>query len=181
MLRINHLPNRIDGEKIVKIIRKDLFILFKKILGLLILSLLPLIFIYILFAININIINGDFSYPLLILGISAYYLFIWVFFFFSFIDYYLDVWIITNKRIIDIEQKGFFSRIISEQKLFRVQDITSEAHGIFPTILRYGNVHIQTAGTKQRFFFKEVPNPNEIRNIIIKLVEKNKKEQKGLS
>ena len=103
MLRVNYLPNRIEGEKIVKIIRKDLFILFKKILGLLVLSLVPLVFIYILFTININIIIGDFSYPLLVLGVSAYYLFIWVFFFFSFIDYYLDIWIITNKRIIDIE------------------------------------------------------------------------------
>lgn len=91
-----------------------------------------------------------------------------------FIDYYLDVWIITNERIIDVQQKSFFARAISEQRLYRVQDITSEVHGFFPTIFKYGEVHIQTAGAKQRFLFHEVPRPEKVRNIIIKLSERSK-------
>ena len=76
----------------------------------------------------------------------------------------------------DIEQKGFFSRVISEHKIFRIQDVTSEVHGVFPTILRYGQVFVQTAGTKQRFNFRQIPNPNKIRDMIIKLVERKKRE-----
>jgi len=125
---------------------------------------------------NPGLLAGPISYPLIILSASAYYLFIWLFFFFSFIDYYLDVWFITNERIIDIQQKGFFSRTISEQRLYRVQDVTSEVHGAVATIFKYGDVYAQTAGSKQRFFFHEIPHPEEVRNIIIKLVERNKKK-----
>ncbi len=117
---------------------------------------------------------GAVSYPLIVLAISAYYLFIWLFFFFSFLDYYLDFWIITNERIIDVSQYGFFSRTIAEQRLFRVQDVTSEVHGFLPTIFRYGNVYVQTAGSKQRFLFHEIPHPERVRDKIIKLVEQNK-------
>jgi hypothetical protein len=55
-----------------------------------------------------NMFYGPISGPLIGLSVSAYYLFAWLFFFFSFIDYYLDVWIITSERIIDIQQNGFF-------------------------------------------------------------------------
>jgi len=122
--------------------------------------------------------HREISSSVIALASSAYYLFIWLFFFFSFIDYYLDIWLITSERIIDIQQKGFFSRVISEQKLFRIQDVTSEVHGFIPTILKFGNVHVQTAGTKERFFFHEVPNPDEVRNIIIHLVRLNQRKHK---
>ncbi len=178
MLSLYRLPNKIDNEKIVKVIRRDFFVLFLKILFFMLLAIIPLGFFVIMIYIQPALFLGDISVPLIILSTSAYYLFIWLFFFFSFIDYYLDIWIITSERIIDIQQKGFFSRIISEQKLFRIQDVTSEVHGFIPTVLKFGNVHVQTAGTKERFFFHEVPNPDEVRNIIIKLVRLNQRKHK---
>lgn len=174
MLSKYRLPNHLHGEKVLHIIRKDLFILFKRAMLFILLIILPLIFFYLMVITDPALLLGTISYPLIVLGTSAYYLFIWLFFFFSFIDYYLDVWIITNERIIDIQQRGFFSRVIAEQKLFRIQDVTSEVNGFIPTMLRYGDCHIQTAGTKQRFFFHEVPNPDKIRDNIIKLAEMNK-------
>ena len=55
--------------------------------------------------------------------------------------------------------------------------MTSEIHGAIPTILKYGDVFIQTASTKQRFQFHQVPDPDGIRDMIIKLVQRNRKEQ----
>ncbi len=178
MLSLYRLPNKIKDEKIVKVIRRDFFVLFLKILFFILLTIIPLGFFVIMTYVQPSLFFGNISSPIIVLCSSAYYLFIWLFFFFSFIDYYLDIWIITSERIIDIQQRGFFSRIISEQKLFRIQDVTSEVHGIIPTILKFGNVHVQTAGTKERFFFHEVPNPDEVRNTIIKLVRINQKKHK---
>jgi len=176
MLSIKHLPGQLKGEEIIKVVRRDVFILFKRVLLFTALIILPAVLFY-FFVTNIypNALQNEIVWPLVILGVSAYYLFIWLFFFFSFIDYYLDVWIITDERIIDVLQKGFFSRTISEHRLFRVQDVTSEVHGILPTIFKYGDVYIQTAGAKQRFLFHEVPYPEEIRRLIIKLAERSKK------
>ena len=176
MLSIYRLPGKLPDEKIIKVLRRDLFILVKKILFFLLLFILPLILSYaVATSIFPGILSGQISYPLFVLLISFFYLFLWVFFFFSFIDYYLDVWIITSERIINIEQQGFFARTISEQRLERIQDVTSEVEGFFPTILRYGNVYVQTAGSKERFFFSEIPNPDEVRDTIIKLAEISKK------
>jgi hypothetical protein len=176
MLSLYRLPGNIKNEKVLKIYRRDFFVLFKKVLFFLLLLILPALFFY-LIVVNFDefIFQGAISYPLSIIFASFYYIFIWLFFFFSFIDYYLDVWIITNERIIDIQQRGFFSRIISEQRLYRIQDVTSEVHGLFPTVFKYGNVYVQTAGSKQRFFFNEIPNPEKVRDTIIKLIERHKK------
>jgi uncharacterized membrane protein YdbT with pleckstrin-like domain len=175
MLFLYRLPGKLPNEEIIKVLRRDVFILIKKILFFFLLLILPLILFYLVVtSIYPDILYGQISYPVFVLVVSFYYFFLWVFFFFSFIDYYLDVWIITNERIINIEQKGFFSRTISEQRLYRVQDVTSEVHGFFPTIFKYGNVYAQTAGAKERFFFHDIPNPDQIRDTIIKLAEKNK-------
>lgn len=119
---------------------------------------------------------GANSYPLLVILTSIYYLYIWLFFFHSFVDYYLDIWVVTNRRVINIEQKGLFSRVVSEQKLYRVQDITSEVHGIMSTMFHYGDIHVQTAGEEPRFVFKQVPHPYDVRKVILNLVEKYKRE-----
>lgn len=170
MLSIYRLPNQLPDEKIVKILRRDAFILFKKVIVFIFLMVLFIAFVYLYESLFPEAAKGQYL-PLLILVASAFLLFIWLFFFFSFIDYYLDVWIVTNERIISIEQEGFFARIISEQRLFRVQDVTSEIEGLFPTLFKYGNVYIQTAAEKERFTFEQVPDPNEVRDVIIKLAE----------
>ncbi|MEK7481640.1 MAG: PH domain-containing protein [Patescibacteria group bacterium] len=107
---------------------------------------------------------------------SAYLLLVTVFFHALFIDYYLDVWIVTNDRIIDVHQSGLFKRTIAELDLKQVQDVTSQTVGFFGTFFNYGNVGIQTAGSKQKFDFQNVAKPHEIRGELLKLAELDAKE-----
>lgn len=81
-------------------------------------------------------------------------------------DYYLDVWIITSERIIDIEQNGLFNRKISEFTLDKVQDITVKVPNMLATFLKYGDVIIQTAG-ETSFEIKQIPNFYEAKNLIL--------------
>ena len=78
-------------------------------------------------------------------------------------DYFLDMWIVTNERIINIEQRGLFSRVVSEMRLNQVQDISSHTHGFLETFLTYGDVTIQTAGEKLQFHFKNIDNPDDVK------------------
>ena len=177
MLTYN-LPGRLPGEEIIKIIRKDFFILFKRMVFTALLIIFPaLVFITIL-SFSPNLLYGPISYPLIILAVSGYSLFVCLFSFFSFIDYYLDIWLITNERIIDVRQEGFFSRTVSELKLFQIQDVTSEIEGFWQFIFKYGDVYVQTAGEVQRFVFDDISHPEKIRDIIIKLAERNKAHHK---
>lgn len=177
MIKYN-LHGRLPNEKIIKIIRKDFFILFKKMLLTAILIFLPGLGAFIAFNLYPNLLLGPISYPLIVLALSGYSLFICLFSFFSFIDYYLDIWLITDERIIDVRQEGFFSRVVSELKLFQIQDVTSELKGFFQFVLKYGDVHVQTAGEARRFIFNDIPNPEKVRDIIIKLAERNKEHHR---
>ena len=89
------------------------------------------------------------------------------------IDFYLDEWIITTERIIDIDQRSLFSREISEFRLENVQDVTIEIPNMIATFLKYGNITIQTAG-EQSFTIKEVPHIYEAKDLIITYSEQTK-------
>lgn len=93
-------------------------------------------------------------------------LIIWTRLFVAWTDYNLDMWIITNKRILSIAQHGFFKRDISTCRLDRVQDVTMEIHGFLPTIMDYGDVHVQTAGEKHEFIINSIGDPKEKKRII---------------
>lgn len=166
------------GEKIIQIIRRDGFILFKKVVLTAVLVGLPGLVVAMILSLYPNLWDGPISYPLIVLAVSAYALFVWLFAFFSFIDYYLDLWVITDQRIIDVRQEGFFSRTVAEVKLFQIQDVTSEQEGVFQFVFRFGNVYVQTAAEVGRFIFLQIPNPEKVRDIIIKLAEQDKEHHK---
>jgi uncharacterized membrane protein YdbT with pleckstrin-like domain len=168
------------NEKIIFLIRHHWLIPFKIAIFYLFLALIPFLGYYLINRFIpefLNQLSSDIANLISILSLSAYYLLVLLFFFHSWLDYYLDLWIITNERVIDIEQKGFFSRIVAEHKLSRIQDVSSEVRGILPTLFHYGNVKIQTAGEEQLFIFEKVPHPQELSRKIHELVENAVKEE----
>ena len=169
MMHLYKLPHPMPDEKVIRIIHRDVFIALKRV-GLFVL-LLALPAIVLLMINDILPSADDFGIVtiIMLLSLSVYLLFIWLLFFFSIIDYFLDIWIITDKRIIDIQQNGFFSRAISEQMVAKIQDISSDTHGFWPTVWKYGNLTVQTAAQTNKFYFEEISNPEEVRDLLIRL------------
>lgn len=85
--------------------------------------------------------------------------------------YYLNMQIITNLRVVDIDQYSIFSRSISELHIDKIEDVSSESNGPFAVIFGYGNVYVQTAGTVDRFEFDRVPEPERIVKLVLNLYE----------
>src|SRR4030042_6750597 len=135
-----HIPNRQKGEKIVLFLRRHIIILISRWLLYVLLAFLPIGFYFIVIYNFEAFFNHPAGYAFLLLLASVFYLFILLYFFNSFIDYYLDVWIVTNKRIINIEQKGLFHREIAEHNLDKIQDVTGLQKGIFSTFFSFGDV-----------------------------------------
>ncbi len=162
-------------EEIKKVVRRDKIILFGYMFFYSALFLAPVI-LYFLFQYYLAAIWASYVWrPVLILSLSIYYLSCWVFLFTAFLDYYLDAWIITNDRLMNIEQHGIFGRVISELDLYKIQDTTSEVKGILPSVFGYGNIHVQTAGETKRFELKQIPNPHEVRKLIMDMAEEDRK------
>lgn len=104
-------------------------------------------------------------------------LLVWLYAFLVWIDYFFDVWIITNERVINIEQKGLFVRTVSELKFSRIQDVTSEVSGMIPTILNFGDVKVQTASEEDFFLFRRVPDPYHVKDVIMERLRTERDEE----
>lgn len=162
-----HFRGQTEGEHIVKIVRRHWFNILQQyfmvivFIGLLIASFWIVPYYYDL---SDPQIRNLFFFVASTLGIM-----IWIFTFILWIDYYFDVWIITDKRIVDIEQKALFVRHVSELKFAKIQDVSIEVTGLIPTVLNYGDVYVQTAGSRTRFIFHKVPDPYKLKSLIINM------------
>jgi uncharacterized membrane protein YdbT with pleckstrin-like domain len=160
-----------ENETVELIIRKHWFVVAKEVVIFIILLIVPIIVLIFLpplltqFNADENIIN-----PLINFFLSLYVLIPLAYLFLMWMDYYLDMWIITNERIVDIEQKGLFNREISEIPLHRVQDVTIHVNGIIETLLRFGTIKIQTAGERD-FEIRFVPNLYKAKDIILQYIK----------
>ncbi len=103
----------------------------------------------------------------------------WELLFIGLVDYFLDTWIITDHRVVDISQCGFFKRNISELRYPKIEDVTVEVKGFIATMFDFGNVMIQTAAEIDEFKFKQVPHPNQVKDKIYEIYDQYAKEHVG--
>lgn len=168
-----------ENEHIVSVSRRHWWILAEKSIAVLFLALVPL-FVYVVWGFAAEqipalteearaIINSFFLF-----GSALFYLFLWLYFAILFIDYYLDLWVVTTMRILDIEQKGLFNREVAECFISKIEDMTVEIKGVLPTFMNYGDLYLKTASEKGELIFRQVANPNRIKNIVL---EQHNKQQ----
>ena len=176
MINLNRLPNQQRDETCELFLRRH-WLEVVKIILITLGFLALLVALYIVFRGIGDSLGGLSIGPLLALLSSAYLFVVAIIFMNQFTDYYLDTWIVTSERIINIEQIGLFNRVISELHLNQIQDITAETKGFLNTLLTYGDVFTQTAGARQRFIFKDIDDPDVVKEKILRLVQVNKRRR----
>lgn len=172
MLDIKHsFPNQKRDEKVYIFIRRHP-LAFLPFLGL----VLGMTFVFVIIVLFVWFYNPEFfsgaGKNLIVLGASAYFLFVLVVFMIGWLDFYFDVHIVTSERVVDIDQFGLFNRRIDELNLDQVEDVSHSIKGFLGTIFNYGVVEVQTAGTARNFFLEDVPNPAKVAQKILSLSEK---------
>lgn len=156
-----------DGERSLAVYRRHAFIL--------LFEALPIVFFaFVLIGIALFVISGlpaDLAplAPLILFCALLFLHVLWIALFAVLADFYLDVWILTNKRVIAVQQKGLFSRVVSEFELEKIQDATVDVSGIFATFLDYGNLTVRTASEHEDFTFKQMRNPAGVKDEITKV------------
>ena len=113
----------------------------------------------------------SFDNPWVAFIVGVYWLFIWMGAFGVFVNHFLDQWVITNERIIDINQDGFWSREVSSLLLQRVQNVETDITGLFQTLFGFGTVSVETGGAEVgRVKMSGLAHPKAIRDTILKEV-----------
>lgn len=95
-----------------------------------------------------------------------------MFLFIMWLNHELDLIVVTNNRVICIEQKSFLNRNVAETTLDKVQEAGIETKWFFANILDYGTMTLKTAGASSYFDMTFVPRPMEQGRHINNIVDK---------
>ncbi len=74
----------------------------------------------------------------------------------------VNVFVLTNERIVDIDQRGFFSTVVSSSSYDKIQDVSFSVRGLWSTLLHIGSIEIQTAGSDIRLELSGVKDPQRV-------------------
>lgn len=108
-----------------------------------------------------------------VLLVALYMLVVLLLGFNHFFNWFFDIWVVTNERIIDVDQEGVFSKKIGELELHKIQDVLAESHGVLATVFGYGKIMVQTAGAKTEFAFDGIPKPYNVAKHILELAKED--------
>ena len=155
------------NEHVLLIARRHWFRPFYMTIGLLFTLIIPALLVSVAFSFEtLSTQYGNLGILTIVISLIWFFL-IWNVAFVVWTNHFLDVVVVTNLHIIDIEQISMWHREISMLSLDKVQDISSETKGMIASLLQYGDLEIQTAGSISNFILKGVEQPDLIRQKIM--------------
>ncbi|MEA3272557.1 MAG: PH domain-containing protein, partial [Patescibacteria group bacterium] len=89
--------------------------------------------------------------------------------------WYMNVFIVTDQRIVDLEQKSFLNKHISEIPFKKVDNVHYRMKGVFHTVCRCGDLYIQSYKGVTFLVMKNVRKPSRIRTGLLEIVDDKSK------
>ena len=113
----------------------------------------------------LSFLPGNFQF----VAVLIWYLITFAFALEKFLSWYFNIFIVTDRRVVDIDFHNLIYKEVSDADVDKVQDVTYSMGGVTRAIFNYGDVLIQTAAEKTEFKFEAVPNPDRVAKIIQEL------------
>lgn len=156
------------GETVLLKVRKHWFILVRDVF----LTLVGGILGVILAIMTIRLIAISVVPAVILFALSLWLIMVWIAVMTIWTTYYLDMWVVTDERIVYSEQVSLFSRDITTIQLERVQDATIKYTNFIETILDFGLLRIQTASTNSADMeMYGIPRPEAVRQLVLNQVD----------
>ena len=154
-----NFETRESEEKIILFLRKHLVTNIPWIITTIIMLLTPI------FILNTTVLDSTPS-NFRFIFILIWYLITTAYFLESFLTWFLNVYIVTDERIIDIDFYNLIYKEVSDANIDKIQDVTYKMGGVVRTLFNYGDVLIQTASEVPNFDFLAVPHPDKIVKVL---------------
>src|SRR3989344_2436206 len=152
-----------DGENLIKIARRHTFFL------------LPSFFAWPLIIVGLFIARYSLSFDFfgywmwsLVVGVLVVLLII----FYKYFVWKNNALIITDKRLIENEQSGFFSKTVTELLYRDIGEINYSKHGMSAALYDYGDLKITTRAESE-IILPDIANPDETVELINKIRQNN--------
>lgn len=91
-------------------------------------------------------------------------------FFYHWMGWYFSVYIVTNQRLRQITQKGFFNRSVIDLGISKIQNISYNIPGITATAFGFGTIVVQTYVGD--LLLNKIHHPSKIYNMLSEVVTK---------
>ncbi len=88
----------------------------------------------------------------------------------SWITWYFSVFIVTDKRLIQVTQKGFFERSVIDMGLNQIQMVNYQIAGLQETLLGFGTIMMQTFVGD--LVIHEIHHPAKIQKKLLEVLRK---------
>ena len=163
------LQDKKEGEEIVLQLHRSGWIFAPVIFKAIIFGILPLLALIRLFPESSVV--PIVAYLVIIAGLS--------YIFFEWFNWYRDLFVLTNERLITIDQKSFFHRLVSETTLDTVIDVTYETKGVAQSSFGFGSVIISTSGSLPKIEWKNINTPGKIQKKVMATIDDYVKRHKS--
>lgn len=107
-----------------------------------------------------------------------YYLIIIGYMYTSFLSWFFNIGIVTQKRMIDIDYNNILHKNITSVHLSEVVDLEFVQRGFLQSLFNYGDILVQTQGVKPNFEFLGSPEPAHVIDIIHDVMTQTKNDNK---
>lgn len=99
------------------------------------------------------------------------WLFFAVFIYIEWLNHELDMYVVTNNRVIWIDQIAFLNRTVSECNLWQVQEVNSKTSWLVANLLNYWTLSIQTAWNQTTLKMDYSPDAMQWARKILNIVD----------
>lgn len=96
----------------------------------------------------------------------------------AFLIWTVNVYLVTDKRLLHIEHDTIFKKSVVETPLDRILNVSFRTTGFFSTLFHFGDVTVQVVGLDQPLILKSVPNPAQVKDFLWKMHIEFSGEQK---
>ncbi|MDE2213405.1 MAG: PH domain-containing protein [Patescibacteria group bacterium] len=157
-----------SGERLVTVIRKHWIVMVGFLCGIALCAIAPYVLLRLVPAGLFTNIPAATAGPVLAFFYLLWLLALWMILFVKWTSFYLDVWIVTDERLINIDQVGLFRRDVSTTWLEKLQDVEVDVHGLFQTLFGFGTIKIFTAGEDPHILITNAAHPDLARRALLR-------------
>lgn len=117
--------------------------------------------------------------PLLWLFFSIYAVITALLLFIRWLNEALDLFVLTDRRLIDITQHGFLKRQTTTANLSQIQHVTYKQKGVVHNVFNIGHIDVLTAGANSDLALEYIQNPANAADMILEFAINGKKYEKA--